>query len=140
MIRRPPRSTRTDTLFPYTTRFRSPVEVRRGMVGQGDRQVEAPEQFLWRGTLRKVREVVAHWVETGPWWQSAGARAVVGPDVAVQDRQRLSVLSGDLLAARGMWRVEAGKGMTARSEGHTPELPSLMPHRYAVICLHTTNA
>src|SRR3546814_4646038 len=24
MIRRPPRSTRTDTLFPYTTRFRSP--------------------------------------------------------------------------------------------------------------------
>src|SRR3546814_3968768 len=25
MIRRPPRSTRTDTLFPYTTLFRSPV-------------------------------------------------------------------------------------------------------------------
>src|SRR3546814_11910535 len=25
MIRRPPRSTRTDTLFPYTTRFRSTV-------------------------------------------------------------------------------------------------------------------
>src|SRR3546814_3581043 len=24
MIRRPPRSTRTDTLFPYTTRFRAP--------------------------------------------------------------------------------------------------------------------
>src|SRR3546814_7031344 len=27
MIRRPPRSTRTDTLFPYTTLFRSPVEI-----------------------------------------------------------------------------------------------------------------
>src|SRR3546814_8582536 len=27
MIRRPPRSTRTDTLFPYTTLFRSPVDV-----------------------------------------------------------------------------------------------------------------
>src|SRR3546814_6273181 len=26
MIRRPPRSTRTDTLFPYTTLFRSPWE------------------------------------------------------------------------------------------------------------------
>src|SRR3546814_17504304 len=25
--RRPPRSTRTDTLFPYTTLFRSPVEI-----------------------------------------------------------------------------------------------------------------
>src|SRR3546814_11309373 len=29
MIRRPPRSTRTDTLFPYTTLFRSAVEDRR---------------------------------------------------------------------------------------------------------------
>src|SRR3546814_2830553 len=27
MIRRPPRSTRTDTLFPYTTLFRSPQDV-----------------------------------------------------------------------------------------------------------------
>src|SRR3546814_19192162 len=26
MIRRPPRSTRTDTLFPYTTLFRSPIQ------------------------------------------------------------------------------------------------------------------
>src|SRR3546814_13686254 len=29
MIRRPPRSTRTDTLFPYTTLFRSPLRRRR---------------------------------------------------------------------------------------------------------------
>src|SRR3546814_7842293 len=29
MIRRPPRSTRTDTLFPYTTLFRSYPEVRK---------------------------------------------------------------------------------------------------------------
>src|SRR3546814_19197067 len=29
MIRRPPRSTRTDTLFPYTTLFRSPCQHRR---------------------------------------------------------------------------------------------------------------
>src|SRR3546814_17198532 len=32
MIRRPPRSTRTDTLFPYTTLFRSIVEVDAGRV------------------------------------------------------------------------------------------------------------
>src|SRR3546814_15536990 len=31
MIRRPPRSTRTDTLFPYTTLFRSVVADRRGV-------------------------------------------------------------------------------------------------------------
>src|SRR3546814_16937504 len=30
MIRRPPRSTRTDTLFPYTTLFRSPTASRWG--------------------------------------------------------------------------------------------------------------
>src|SRR3546814_1035882 len=30
MIRRPPRSTRTDTLFPYTTLFRSPDEEKAG--------------------------------------------------------------------------------------------------------------
>src|SRR3546814_1387033 len=30
MIRRPPRSTRTDTLFPYTTLFRSFIDRRRG--------------------------------------------------------------------------------------------------------------
>src|SRR3546814_3226115 len=36
MIRRPPRSTRTDTLFPYTTLFRS----RAGRVGQADPMVQ----------------------------------------------------------------------------------------------------
>src|SRR3546814_8725380 len=33
MIRRPPRSTRTDTLFPYTTLFRSPSMQHRGVLG-----------------------------------------------------------------------------------------------------------
>src|SRR3546814_20163530 len=32
MIRRPPRSTRTDTLFPYTTLFRSVFPAQRGRV------------------------------------------------------------------------------------------------------------
>src|SRR3546814_6917141 len=31
MIRRPPRSTRTDTLFPYTTLFRSPADRHHGI-------------------------------------------------------------------------------------------------------------
>src|SRR3546814_4903820 len=37
MIRRPPRSTRTDTLFPYTTLFRSPARVRRAAAGADPR-------------------------------------------------------------------------------------------------------
>src|SRR3546814_5701049 len=39
MIRRPPRSTRTDTLFPYTTLFRSPEK--RAEVEAGLKNVEA---------------------------------------------------------------------------------------------------
>src|SRR3546814_5929365 len=34
MIRRPPRSTRTDTLFPYTTLFRSRQEIERSILQQ----------------------------------------------------------------------------------------------------------
>src|SRR3546814_4272450 len=41
MLRRPPKSTRTDTLFPYTTLFRSERAVRR-CAGAGKRA-------LWRG-------------------------------------------------------------------------------------------
>src|SRR3546814_16760486 len=32
MIRRPPRATRTDTLFPYTTLFRSPQALRQAIL------------------------------------------------------------------------------------------------------------
>ena len=86
-------------------RYDDPVEVRKGMVGSR----EAPEQFLWRGRLWKVRDVLAHWVETGPWWQSSGARAVVGDDAFAEERP---VATHDLLTEREMWRVEAGTGMT----------------------------
>src|SRR3546814_3194234 len=37
MLRRPLRSTRTDTLFPYTTRFRSDIEIPDEQGGQGER-------------------------------------------------------------------------------------------------------
>src|SRR3546814_6606846 len=45
MIRRPPRSTRTDTLFPYTTLFRSPLRhhhTDRFHPGDGPRHVRGP--------------------------------------------------------------------------------------------------
>src|SRR3546814_1844789 len=41
MIRRPPRSTRTDTLFPYTTLFRSPCSLVARRVTQPDRESAA---------------------------------------------------------------------------------------------------
>src|SRR3546814_15295322 len=50
MIRRPPRSTRTDTLFPYTTRFRS--DVRRIGV-----EKEPPLEQLPRVVDRRAKEI-----------------------------------------------------------------------------------
>src|SRR3546814_17856120 len=49
MIRRPPRSTRTDTLFPYTTLFRS-IKTRRPLGEDLRRQVE--EQLAKLGIRR----------------------------------------------------------------------------------------
>src|SRR3546814_8100444 len=43
MIRRPPRSTRTDTLFPYTTLFRSPLASLARLEGQEGLVLEAVE-------------------------------------------------------------------------------------------------
>src|SRR3546814_6541906 len=36
MLRRPPRSTRTDTLFPYTTLFRSNTQLESSVEGEGE--------------------------------------------------------------------------------------------------------
>src|SRR3546814_5221192 len=47
MIRRPPRSTRTDTLFPYTTLFRSPRGIVFGFLGpNGAGKTTAIRTFL----------------------------------------------------------------------------------------------
>jgi hypothetical protein len=83
--------------------YDDPVEVRRGAT-------EGPEQFLWRGRLWKVQAVLAHWVETAPWWQSAGVRAVVGSDVPADGQGTVPGAGDDLLVEREVWRVEAGRG------------------------------
>jgi hypothetical protein len=90
-------------------RYDDPVETRMGLVSG----MEGPEQFLWRGRLWKVRAVIAHWVETGPWWQSGGARAVIGSDEPVAGsttHRSADLCSADLLGERELWRVEAGRG------------------------------
>src|SRR3546814_3287929 len=49
MRRRPPRSTRTDTLFPYTTLFRSPAV-------HADRQSRRARDVHLRGAVHRDRE------------------------------------------------------------------------------------
>src|SRR3546814_1478423 len=60
MIRRPPRSTRTDTLFPYTTLFRSPARVEDGLRpgiddGSGDRHAAS----LHRSTAASSQSAIS---------------------------------------------------------------------------------
>jgi hypothetical protein len=100
-------------------RYDDPVDVRKGMVDGS----EGPEQFLWRGRLWKVHSVLAHWVETGAWWESAGARAALGTETARPPRAgagaegaALAVLP-DLTAEREVWRVEASRGRLSAENG-----------------------
>ena len=95
-------------------RYDDPVEVRRGWVEGPAHRGEGPEQFLWRGRPWKVRAVLAHWVETGPWWQSSGVRAVIGSDEApTAPVTTPGATATDLLVERELWRVEAGRGADA---------------------------
>src|SRR3546814_7530176 len=110
MIRRPPISTRTDTLFPYPTLFRSPVlgdqlpvqlhlpHVDAAVPGGGDRVRLA----FGAGDERAQRELRAG---AARQLVLAGLHTLLG---AGEDRQR--------------------------SEEHTSELQSLMRISYAVFC------
>ncbi len=106
-------------------KYDEPIEVQRGLVaGQ-----EAPEQFLWRGRLWMVRDILAHWVETGAWWEQAGVAALLGAAVDTGTGTRTGTgtgsattgsetpLGADLLGERDVWRVEAGRGRMSRDAG-----------------------
>src|SRR3546814_5161294 len=109
MIRRTPRSTRTDTLFPYTTLFRSDV------VGA------APAC----SARRRRQHGHAAAVATAVGWPLAGCVARI--DCRGRARIYHRVVS------------EPAGDACVRSEEHTSELQSLMRISYAVFCLHKKN-
>src|SRR3546814_6939346 len=61
MIRRPPRSTRTDTLFPYTTLFRSPCLRNVGNPIQGGTKVMALPQGSGRTEKERYHDGYVRW-------------------------------------------------------------------------------
>src|SRR3546814_1564909 len=106
MIRRPPRSTRTDTPFPYTTLFRSKLvdhhHLRDGIgMTSGDHQRH--------GAAHRMAD------EGGPF---QARRLDVARDLAGDRRRDIALRIG-----------------FRRSEEHTSELQSLMRISYAVFCL-----
>src|SRR3546814_5127756 len=137
MIRRPPRSTRTDTLFPYTTLFRSalrrspdldqfaaarhvqPVErphraLRLAVGGAEGGEVVMTDQRLCRRVHGLVVEVLRH-----------------PPGALRLQRQRRRPVD-DAIEVMPPQGREPG---VERSEEHTSELQSLMRISYAVCCL-----
>src|SRR3546814_4099709 len=110
MIRRPPRSTRTDTLFPYTTRFRSVSGSRPG------RRV---------ADRRLIRVARGHEIKPV-------RRCVQAKRTSVAGAKRGFEIVGRPFAASHQRKA-------TRSEEHTSELQSLMRISYAVFRLQKKN-
>src|SRR3546814_5940355 len=128
MIRRPPRSTRTDTLFPYTTLFRSrqPPE----SLGAGCRvEVDRAHALLQhRRRARQPARLHGAFVELVPVHRvAAGRLGVLGVAGGVADRR--------ILRRRQRRAEMIVVDLLQRSEEHTSELQSLMRISYAVFCL-----
>src|SRR3546814_1364467 len=133
MIRRPPRSTRTDTPFPYTSLLRAPWNVDPTTGGEGPKRIDD----LWHASLNgRGKFVVA---SNSDKFASAlidalatiDSRSASGSNIASSstktDTTTLTFVAG---FTSGPWT-----GDLIRSEEHTSELQSLMRISYAVFCL-----
>src|SRR3546814_20459416 len=114
MIRRPPRSTRPDTLFPYTTLFRS---VAIGIILRLDLALDAALAEIERAQRAD--------------FDRAG-------DAAFDQARLLRLVDLDIVDEFGGELVEVHRTVAAavRSEEHTSELQSLMRSSYAAFCLY----
>src|SRR3546814_2717587 len=165
MIRLPPSSTRTYTLFPYTTLFRSDgggaglhraqrarrhgaaVRLRAGGVGEGT----DADRGLQRLSLGAHRRAGGTGLFLGRRYRRDGAPRR-GPRPRIRLRVDRAVAAGDPVGLAGAaahraqyrFRVPAAgrplrelvdPALGHRSEEHTSELQSLMRISYAVFCL-----
>src|SRR3546814_8062508 len=106
MSQLPPISTRTDTLFPYTTLFRSPLPAANGLDA-------APPDFAQeRAAIKRKRN------PRGPPWVDLPTHH----RGAEKDQEQLQ-------------QQRRAPKQLDRSEEHTSELQSLMRISYAVFCL-----
>src|SRR3546814_3640735 len=112
MIRRPPRSTRTDTLFPYTTLFRS-----AGPISRYRRSVK-------KLGLRPSNSLLCP--------TNCAIHATTNTAMAAYSRFHTPKVSYTQRVNQAM------ATNTTRSEEHTSELQSLMRISYAVFCLKKT--
>src|SRR3546814_1104374 len=126
MIRRPPRSTRTDTLFPYTTLFRS-----RSCGPQQAAQAIHECGTFFSPFDRKHVNTLEHYRRTinteSRRYSLPVEKSSSGPNARENSMQGARIAS---LAC-----VDHALVQRRRSEEHTSELQSLMRISYAVFCL-----
>src|SRR3546814_7670576 len=125
MIRRPPRSTRPDTLFPYTTLFRSLGRVAPFAQHQ---PLETQHATAQQATLDSPDDIVDRRI--GP--------VLVGVPIVAGDQDREPTLD---LVRPAIGEIEnfarepvCLESCIDRSEEHTSELQSIMRISYAVFC------
>src|SRR3546814_5489920 len=130
MMRGPPRSTRIDTLFPYTTLFRSDARV-----GAELRLIGFDELLVLRivDRLEVVPAGIAALDQRRPHrlgFLLADREGHDRQNVGFHPRRRHLLEEGDIAVA-----VQRRIDDVWRSEEHTSELQSLMRISYAVFCL-----
>src|SRR3546814_6530354 len=122
MIQIPPRSTRTDTLFPYTALFRSvdtaKVRCPVYIVSCGKDRL-TPASVVRKLAKRYPQAAQRHYAERGHW--------VIDDE---ETEEMMHAICGWLRPSEQ--RIERA---VPRSEEHTSELQSLMRISYAVFCL-----
>src|SRR3546814_7577100 len=137
MIRRPPRSTRTDTLFPYTTLFRSWCSCRLSSGRSGVLDPLFYPQARRRAVRFKIGRVDHDRLALGSLrcrqaFHHADEDAFVAPPLpAIVERLRRAVFPR---------RISPPQPIAVGSEEHTSDLQSLMSVSYPVSCLHKKNS
>src|SRR3546814_8399927 len=139
MIRRPPRSTRTDTLFPYTTLFRS-----KGLIDFDDvdrKLFEVGERSI---ACAKVIQCDADTMRVQQFERSLDIFRPASQEYCFRDFQFQKIrghLGSMQIAQQTFSKIVLAEFSSSRvrSEEHTSELQSLMRISYAVFCLKKKN-
>src|SRR3546814_8992262 len=127
MRRRPPSSTRTDTLFPYTTRFRSSDGRRRAFAGRQLRVAPGAARAVGRAAAGASGLGVPG-ARPGPHHAADGAGHA---DLHALFRGQVAQVAAAQAAAVPR-ATRLRRRHAERSEEHTSELQSLMRTSYAV--------
>src|SRR3546814_6386840 len=132
MKRRPPRSTRTDTLFPYTTLFRSRSIQREIALGQIVKTRDGTGRLSTLSGEGKGSDSAIGWPPTHPGGRIETLRRREGRERGLPGETPLAgqVWPGCLLS--GLDPVAPADALRIRSEEHTSELQSLMRNPYSV--------